>query len=241
MKNYLNEAVLPIDQLLDETRKVIFEKKETERIQNRKLMERIIDIIICLAKYGNSFRGHNESLKSNQKGLFLEIIQLLSRYDPILRNNFGNGPKNAQYTSNHIQNDLTTSIHNVLKQSFITKIHQKWISIMADETSDVGHHEQLAVLVRYFDTTKNRPVETFLSLKRLKSLNAVDIFNTLSDIVTHYNTSWTSVLAVCFDGASTMSGKISGVQAKCKAENDKIIYVHCYAHCLNLALIDSIS
>lgn len=241
MKNYLNEAVLPIDQLLDETRKVILAKKETERIQNRKLMERIIDIIICLAKCGKSFRGHNESLKSNQKGLFLEIIQLLSRYDPILRNHFDNGPKNAQYTSNHIQNDLITSIHNVLKQSIKTKIHQKWISIMADETSDVGHHEQLAVLVRYFDTTKNRPVETFLSLKRLKSLNAVDIFNTLSDIVTHYNISWTSVLAVCFDGASTMSGKISGVQARCKAENNKIIYVHCYAHCLNLALIDSIS
>lgn len=70
MKNYLNEAVLPIDQLLDETRKVIFTKKETERIENRKLMERIIDIIICLAKCGKSFRGHNESLKSNQRGLF---------------------------------------------------------------------------------------------------------------------------------------------------------------------------
>jgi len=113
-------------------------------------------------------------LKSNQRGLFLEIIQLLSRYDPILRNHFDNGPKNAQYTSNHIQNDLITSIYNVLKQSIKTKIHQKWISIIADETSDVRHHEELAVLVRYFDTTKNRPVETFLSLKQ--SLNAVDIF-----------------------------------------------------------------
>ncbi|XP_060879703.1 uncharacterized protein LOC132951771 [Metopolophium dirhodum] len=41
-----------------------------------------------------------------------------------------------------------------------------------------------------------------------------NIFNTLSDVVTNYNTSWSSVLAVCFDGASTMSGKISGVQAR---------------------------
>lgn len=38
-----------------------------------------------------------------------------------------------------------------------------------------------------------------------------------------------------------MLGKISSLQARCKAENNKIIYVHCYAYCLNLALIDSIS
>jgi len=49
-----------------------------------------------------------------------------------------------------------------------------------------------------------------------------------------------SVVSVCFDGAATMAGSISGVQAKCKEENSKILYVHCYAHCLNLSLIDSI-
>jgi len=130
MKNYINEAVLPIDELLDKSRKVILVKIENEGIQNRKLIERIIDIIICLAKCGKSFRRHNESSKSNQRGLFLEIIQLLSRYDPILRNYFENGPNNAQYTiivGNHLQNDLITSIHNVLilKQSITTKIYQK--------------------------------------------------------------------------------------------------------------------
>jgi len=45
-------------------------KKETERIQNRKLMERIIDLIICLAKCGKSFCGHNESLKVTKRRLF---------------------------------------------------------------------------------------------------------------------------------------------------------------------------
>jgi len=37
-----------------------------------------------------------------------------------------------------------------------------------------------------------------------------------------------------------MSGGIGGVQAKCKVENKNILYVHCYAHCLNLALVDSV-
>lgn len=60
---------------------------------------------------------------------------------------------------------------------------------MADNTSDVGNHEQLTILVQYFDTTKNRPVKTLLNLNHLKYVNAVDILNTLSDVVTYYNTS----------------------------------------------------
>jgi hypothetical protein len=51
---------------------------------------------------------------------------------------------------------------------------------------------------------------------------------------------WTSVISVCFDGASTMSVSIGGVQSKCKIENKNILYVHCYAHCLNLALVDAV-
>lgn len=88
-------------------------------------MERIIDNVVCLSKCGKSFCGHDESLKSNQKRLFLEIVQLLSKYDPILENHLENGPKNAQYTSNCIQNDIITAIHNVLKQSIKTKIYKK--------------------------------------------------------------------------------------------------------------------
>ncbi|CAI6355542.1 unnamed protein product [Macrosiphum euphorbiae] len=36
-----------------------------------------------------------------------------------------------------------------------------------------------------------------------------------------------------------MAGKISGVQSKCKEQNSKILYVHCFTHCLNLVLVDS--
>lgn len=32
------------------------------------------------------------------------------------------------------------------------------------------------------------------------------------------NKDWSSVLAVCFDGASSMSGNVGGVQAKCKEQ-----------------------
>ena len=41
-----------------------------------------------------------------------------------------------------------------------------------------------------------------------------------------------------YDGASVMSGQVSGVQARIKASAELAIYVHCYAHRLNLVVVD---
>lgn len=40
----------------------------------------------------------------------------------------------------------------------------------------------------------------------------------------------------CFDGASNMSGRISGVQARLKKDCKDALYVHCSNHSLDLAL-----
>ena len=40
-----------------------------------------------------------------------------------------------------------------------------------------------------------------------------------------------------YDGASNMSGRISGVAAVIKSQNPKAIYTHCKSHQLNLALM----
>lgn len=86
-----------------------------------------------LAKSGNSLRGHGESEKSLQKGLYLEIVQLLTKYDPVQKIIL---KTNATYTSSAIQNDLIFSIQNVVKKLIKKKTNQKFISIIADKTSD---------------------------------------------------------------------------------------------------------
>jgi hypothetical protein len=90
---------------------------------------------------------------------------------------------------------------------------------MADETSDVGHHEQMAVAVRYFDEDLCKPVEQFIGIQRLTAVDANTIFNSLTNKIAQLNINWTSVIAVCFDGASAMSGKFNSVQSKVKEIN----------------------
>lgn len=42
----------------------------------------------------------------------------------------------------------------------------------------------------------------------------------------------------CYDGASAMSGKRAGLKTLLQNDNPKAVYVHCYAHTLNLAMND---
>ncbi|KAF0708302.1 zinc finger MYM-type protein 1-like, partial [Aphis craccivora] len=157
----------PIDGILVKEKQLEISRQEEQRIANRTIMKRLIDIIITLTKGGRALRRHNE------------------------------------------KND------------------------------NMGHHEQMSIVVRYFDDDTFNPVERFVGLQRLKLVDSQSIFNELSMVLKNLKIQWRDVVSVCFDGASTMSGCISGVQAKCKEVNSSIMYVHCYAHCLNLILVDA--
>lgn len=99
----------PIDVQLEKEKERYLNELEKKKLNNQSIMKRLIDIIICLAKGGRPFRGHDECSVSSEKRLFLDICELLSRYDPVLKNHIDNGPKNAQYLSHQIQNEIIAS------------------------------------------------------------------------------------------------------------------------------------
>ncbi|KAF0757116.1 zinc finger MYM-type protein 6-like, partial [Aphis craccivora] len=188
----------------------------------------------------HNVKAHSDFLNGKSINILLDDCKtlLISQKEEQRQHNRKKGALNAKYLSNRIQNDLLICINNVMKRAIQSKIKNQIVSIMADETSDVGHHEQMSVIIRYFDEEKCQPVEHFIGLQRLLSVTSEAIFNSLSNQISNLNIEWKSVIAVCFDGASAMSGKFNGVQAKVKELNPNISYVHCYGHCLNLVLVD---
>ena len=42
-----------------------------------------------------------------------------------------------------------------------------------------------------------------------------------------------------YDAASVMNGNVSGVQQRIREHAPMAVYIHCYAHCLSLVLVDS--
>lgn len=201
-------------------------------------MLRLIDIILCLSKSGKPFRGHNEQSDSVSRGLFLDMVDLLKKYDKLLSDHLQYGPKNASYISNWIQNDILLSIQNVIKRKISSDVKNQILSVIADEISDCGHHEQLCI--HYFNKKETRSLEHFIGVKRLTSVNAQSIYNSITEAINEIGINWKNVIAVCFDGAATMAGDCNGVQAKIKDQKPSIYYVHCYGHCLNLVLVGSL-
>jgi hypothetical protein len=99
--------------LLDENKEAHISKQEQIRLENRQLFERFINIVLCLAKGGRPFRGH-EKTTSSDKGLFLYIVHLVSKYDPVLKKHLESSPGNATYLSKKIQNKMILSLQNVV-------------------------------------------------------------------------------------------------------------------------------
>lgn len=63
-------------------------------------------------------------------------------------------------------------------------------------------------------------------------------FLCIKDIFLRLNSPLERLHGYCFDGASNMSGRVSGVQAKLKAQCPDSLYLHCSSHALDLVLQD---
>lgn len=66
-----------IDTLLEAGRELLNAKKEVARLENRKYMEPLVDIVICLSHCGKPFRRHDESKKAYKKYFFLKLYNYL--------------------------------------------------------------------------------------------------------------------------------------------------------------------
>ncbi|KAE9027248.1 hypothetical protein PF002_g2591 [Phytophthora fragariae] len=62
----------------------IEDQSVSERIQNRSRIKFILDVCLLLAKQEIVFRGNNEKDNSENKGNFLEFVQFMVQYVPIL-------------------------------------------------------------------------------------------------------------------------------------------------------------
>lgn len=76
-------------------------------------MHRLLDGTLFLTNQNLPFRGHREGTTSENKGNFLELIELLSNYDPVLKEhlvrtqqNPSSGKVMTTYLSSKTQNEF---------------------------------------------------------------------------------------------------------------------------------------
>lgn len=229
-----------VDVMLDKVKALSIVKHNEQVTKNRNILKRLIDVVCFLGKQECSFRGHDESTGSLNRGNFIELLHLISKYDELLAHHLSTATVFTG-TSNRIQNDILQSLNNILIAEIKKEVAEtEFVAIMLDETSDISHKSQLSVVLRYIEST-GKPVERFLFFKDVSADRSA---NALSRIVQEIILNWgceNKLIAQTYDGAAVMAGELNGTQKKVKDMFPDALFVHCCAHVLNLVLSQSVT
>lgn len=227
-----------IDHALDSQLKIDHQKHNELVKKNRDILKRFIDVVCFLGIHELGFRGHSETSDSVNKGNYKDLVLLISKYDPILAHHLETSTV-FQGTSNYIQNDLISSVSTVTL-NYIKKeiLDCPFIAISLDETTDVTNTSQLSVVVRY-PTKDGNVQERFLGFLDVSSDRTAEaLYKIVCKIVDELKCG-SKLVAQSYDGAAVMSGHLTGLQTRVKQSFPCALFVHCFAHRLNLVLSQS--
>ncbi len=203
--------------------------------QNRAFLNRLIDVTSLLGRQELSFRGHDESSESSNKGNYREFTETLAKYDSVLSTQFESSTVFSGM-SHTIQNDLISALAATISDQIRDEIQDApFFGWQVDETTDISCRAQLSVIVRYVDSA-GKIQERFIGFFDVSGgRDAQSVFDVLNENVQGYNFK-DKLVAQTYDGAAVMASALNGLQAKVKAIAPSAMFVHCYAHRLNLVL-----
>lgn len=214
-------------------------QRENEQKQtNRAALEAIIDVIRFLARQNISFRGHREGVDADNRGNFLELVTFTAKHNAVLRDWLENHPKNVSWLSPDIQNELLHLLSVELLAKIVDEFRGKCFSILCDEVSDRANSELVSIVIRYV-TNSGTVREVLVGLVKVENTTSENLYSIIVSKLHELYISVDDLVGQCFDGASNMAGRYSGVQARLKQMSRREpIFVHCWAHVLNLVLQD---
>jgi len=227
-----------INELLDNHKSIAITKHNEQVNRNREILKRLI-LATCFLGV-QEIRGHDESENSSNRGNYIKLAYFLAEFDEKIQTHLESATV-FKGLSPDIQNDLIDSVGSVILAQIKTELQKcMYVSVLLDETSDVSCYSQLSTVIRYVnsngavcesfirfsDVSKDRSAAAVSGLV-VKELQEFDCLNKL--------------IAQTYDGAAVMSGELNGVQAKVKEHAPDAIFIHCYAHRLNLVLSQAAS
>jgi hypothetical protein len=131
---------------------------QSEKGKWREILKIVLDVTLFCARNNIAFRATNEVTGHPQVGLFLNLIELLGHYNPLLKQHIETHKKGSvDYLSPAVQNEFITLLANHVRSQIITRVkNTKYYSLMSDCTPDSSHEEQMSEILRYVYVTERR-------------------------------------------------------------------------------------
>jgi hypothetical protein len=190
-----------------------------------------------LLRQGLAFRGHDESEDSSNRGNFLELLEFLAENsEEVHKYVLKNAPGNCILISPSIQKEIIQCCAFETRKKIIEDLGDEPYAILADESSDISHKEQLALCLRYVDKL-GRPCEHFIGVVHVADTTSLSLKNAIEALLASHGLTMAQIRGQGYDGASNMKGDIKGLKTLVMKESPSAYYIHCFAHQLQLVLI----
>ena len=137
------------------------------------ILPRIIDCIKFCGAFELALRGHDETLTSENPGVFLGLVNFTAALDSVLNQHLESATV-FMGTSRTVQNELLDRMFKTLQCTIQKEIEQAdFVAVVADDTTDVSNHLQNVVVFRYI--VSGKVVESFWTFCDLPQGNAENI------------------------------------------------------------------
>ena len=199
--------------------------------RNRRCLVKILECLQYLCRQGLPIRGSTD----NESNL-IQLLKLRGKDDPdildwLTRNT-------DKYLGHDIQHEMCIIMRNSVTRQVISKIKDRYFSIIADEYTDISNKEHLTLCLRWVDNNFD-PHEDFIGFYNIPNIKSDTIASVIKDIIIRVCLSLDQCRGQCYDGASNMLGKKSGVAKRIQECQPKAYPTHCFGHSLNLSVKDA--
>ena len=124
--------------------------------------------------------------------------------------------------------------HEILRE-LSSDIQDSFFATICDEYTDISNKEQLTLCLRWIDESFEVK-EDFFGFYELENIKSDTIVAAIRDILLRTQISLDNCRGQCYDGASNMLGKKSGVAKQIQDIQPKAFVTHCHCHSLSLSV-----
>lgn len=156
---------------------------KSEKEKRRNILKIIVEIIMFCSRNNLALRVHSENITNSKKGIFLDLIELISHYNPILEEHLKfikEEKSKISYFSPTIQNDFIFLMGKSVKTKILENIKKsKYYAILFDSTPDFSHKEQLSQIIRYVKISNDEVIDFIETKEKTGTGLASDIVDKL--------------------------------------------------------------
>ncbi|XP_003500917.3 zinc finger MYM-type protein 1 [Cricetulus griseus] len=206
---------------------------------NKRYLKLIIENILFLGKQCLLLKGNDQSISSINKGNFLELLEIRARDKggEVFRRMSSHVDF---YCSTQVQEEIIEIIQAEILQDIVSEINvSSAFSVICEETTDIATKGQLSVCVRYPQKTSSAVLvkERFLGFVNIEKMAAVPVHKHIKAYLQQVGIDFNKICGQAYDSATNLRVKFNEVVTELKKEEPRALYVHCYAHFFELAVI----